>query len=303
MLTCINLLNNQIENIPSSAIYALGNFDGVHIGHRALLNKIKALSKETGLPSAVFFFNDNSNTHFNKKEHFCITTKEEKLLLLRECGIDYAVNCDFEELCDKSADEFLILLKDTLHAENAVCGFNYRFGKKALGTAEYLQKNFDKPVYVIDAEKVNNQVVSSSLIRDYLINGNIEQVNKLLDTPFFLYSKVQKGFGLGNQLGFPTANQLFDEDKIIPKCGVYAVQVELDGKTFYGMANVGKHPSVNGLNTPICETNIFDFSSDIYGKIVKTSFLHFIREEKTFDTIEDLKKQLEIDKQMIQKIK
>ena len=186
-----------------------------------------------------------------------------------------------------------------MKSKHIVCGFNYRFGKGGSGDTELLRKLCKKNnigISIIPPITVDGITVSSSEIRTAIENGNVELAEKLLGRPYSLRAKVINGKHLGHTLGFPTVNQEFEGGKAVPLYGVYLTRTRIDKKTKYGITNIGIQPTVNA-NRLYAETNIFDFSGDLYGKIITVEFLRFLRTERKFDSVDDLKAQISNDVQ------
>ena len=286
-------------NKKGACVCALGCFDGVHIGHTALIKEAIRVSKELSVPSLVWSFKEPPKNFFEKNSIPLLTTPSEKRETLRALGADIYLSVDFEpNIASVSAEEFFedILMKK-IGALHIVCGFNYRFGKGGKGDTELLKALCEKHgigLSVIPPVILNGVTVSSSLIRSYLTNGRLDDATVLLGRPYSLTSKVIDGQHLGRTLGFPTVNQIFKEGKLVLKNGVYLTRVYFEQKERFGITNVGFRPTVDG-NTLCAETNIFDFSGDLYGKTVKVEFLKFLRSERKFESINELSSQVHAD--------
>lgn len=269
---------SALPSLPEGASAALGNFDGVHIGHRELF---RAAAEKR--PSVIWTFSVPAKPGAPVK---FITSPGERLSLFSESGADYAVTVDFDSVKDMTPEEFVRdHLKGTLHISRAVCGYNFRFGRGGAGNADGLRALCEKyglECTVVPEVSADGREVSSSLIRELISRGDTESAAKYLGRSFSLCAPVIHGKGLGRSCGFPTVNQLFPEDCIVPACGVYAAAVEVDGKVYPGAANVGMRPTVSDGNDVNCETYIIGFSGDLYGKTVRVSFLRKIRDEITF---------------------
>lgn len=287
-----------LDSIPHPTTIAVGNFDGVHKGHVKLFDKVKEVSEQNGTKTAVWSFVDFSP----KSRGRCITLPDERQELIANCGIDYLILYEFESVKDLPCDDFLsdILIK-TCRAEAVCCGFNFRFGKNAEGNAdklvEIMNKN-GKSAYVVDAYTVGGQTVSSSLIRSLITDGRPEEIKQYLGRPFSVCLPVVHGRELGRTIDSPTINQNFPPQHIVPKYGVYACYVVIDGVRYGGVSNVGVRPSVNkeNIQNVNCETHIFNYSGDLYDREVRVEFLHFVRPEKKFSSVEELKNAITKDK-------
>lgn len=289
--------NTEIPYIPEKTSIAVGNFDGVHKGHRALFECVKNDSKPLGTKSAVWSFDGFSP----KSRGRCITLPSERRELVGKCGIDYLILYDFDDVCTLSPEEFVndVLIK-TCRAESAVCGFNFRFGKGAVGDSETLKALMEqngKSAFVMPPFEVDGVTVSSSLIRELIKDGKPEQIEKYLGRPFSVFLPVVHGRHLGRTIDSPTINQNFPPEHIVPKYGVYACRVIIDGESYGGVSNVGVRPSVCEDGVCVnCETHIFNYSGDLYDREIRVEFLHFIRAERKFPTIDELKKAITEDK-------
>lgn len=300
-LQCISLQDMSTVSIPKSAILCLGNFDGVHLAHQALIRRAKEFRDLHSKDSVcgVFCFREPSWKVLlcDPPEQLC--TLEQKLNAFRAAGAEYAYLADFPSLSHLSPNEFLQqILVNGCHAIGAVCGFNYRFGNKGAGTPKDLLRFFGKNAIVEREILQNGQPVSSTRIRNLLKEGNIETANHLLGRHYSFTAKVVHGKALGKKLGAPTVNQSFPNEQLIPHRGVYVTKCSFNGFTYRGVSNVGIHPTVD-TNAPInCETYLLDFEGDLYDKELTVEFLHFIRPEQHFSSKEELIKQIGIDIQI-----
>lgn len=268
---------------------AIGNFDGVHIGHRALL--ALAAEKRNGITkSAVFTFSEPTSRKLGGVS--LLTAPEERYDYFRALGIDLLLLADFDAIRSLDADRFAKeILYDLCRVRHAVCGFNFRYGKKAAGNAETLKDSFSAlgcAVTVLPPYQLQEMTVSSSAIREALAKGDIPLANAMLGRPYALTAEVIHGKKLGRTLGFPTANQSFPTDRAVPKFGVYAVRVLAEGQWHEGVANVGVRPTVEQTDVCNCETYLFDYKGDLYGKLAKTEFCAFLRAETVFPNVESL---------------
>lgn len=278
---------------------ALGNFDGVHSAHRALLHRAvrlaKELAKNTPTCSAVWCFDPPSSDFLGKSQGH-LTTREEKLTAFAECGIDYAYLADFSSLRSLSPDHFIDeVLKQHARAVHIVCGYHFRFGVRGSGDTATLQQAFgwDRvdvlPSICLPLDGLET-VISASAVRASLAQGDVKNAARLLGRPYSLTAPVAHGKQLGRVLGFPTINQNAPEGKLLPKDGIYVTRCFFDDEMFYGVTNVGHRPTVDGINSiPNCETHILDLDRDLYGKSVTVEFLHRLRNEQKFDTVNSLK--------------
>lgn len=278
---------------------ALGSFDGLHIGHRALIDKINKKSKEKKCKSMVYTFKNHPLTTINKeKAPKLIINNETKVNLLQKLGIDYAAFVDFDEKFMKmTPEEFIENLVKTFNVKGIVVGFNYRFGYRNLGDTELLQKlsyKFKFELIIIDALMDGNDVISSSLIRRLIRSGNVDIANKYLMEPFLMKGSIVCGKKLGRKLGFPTANLNYNENSVVPKQGIYYTNIKYNKKIFKGITNIGYNPTVNGQQLTI-ETFVLDFNKEIYGETIEVYFINKFRDEIKFSSLEELISQLKID--------
>ena len=296
--TCIDLSSGATVPIPNQTVVCLGNFDGVHLAHRALLERAKIL-RQNHFPDAalcVFSFFEPSWVTLSKAPAPQLSTLEEKLETYRAVGMEYAILCEFAEIKSmKPADFVFSILQNTCHTVAAVCGFNYRFGQKGSGTPALLQELLQAPVSVQEEISVENEAVSSTRIRSLLTAGNVEAATALLTVPYAFSAEVVHGKALGATMGFPTLNQFPAPHKLLPRNGVYLTACEIDGVHYYGVSNVGVRPTVDCNDTRNCETHLLDASGDFYGKIAKISFLRFLRPEQKFESIDALQAQIKQD--------
>jgi riboflavin kinase/FMN adenylyltransferase len=293
-MTVIDLKTGKETSLPAGAKIscALGNFDGVHLGHRQLL--LKAAKKEHGTDaSAVWTFRVHPRICMGSSSVKILTSVEQKLEYFKDAGIEYAILEDFFEVADISAEDFAKkLLINKLGVEHAVCGFNFSFGKKASGNAEMLIRYFEeenRKVSVIPPYEKDGVTVSSSLIRKTIEGGDVENAEKLLGHPFSICIPVTQGRRLGRTIGVPTINQVFSENQVIPRFGVYASLCHIDGSVYMGISNVGIRPTIaESVKIANCETHILDYSGDLYGKNIRVDLCKFIRDEVKFSSVDVL---------------
>lgn len=281
---------------------ALGSFDGLHMGHMGLINKTVELSKKNNVKSMVCTFKNHPLSIINKdKAPKLIMNNDTKLNLLESSEIDIVnlVNFDFNYM-KISPEDFIINMVNHYNVQGFVVGFNYRFGYKNSGDIELLKKYSNKlgfELHVIDSVSYENEIVSSSRIRALILDGKVNEANKMLLTPFSLKGEVVSGKQLGRKLGFPTANLNYDETFILPKNGVYYTIVEFKHRFFKGMTSVGVNPTVQSeTNTIFIETYILDFNENIYGEELKLFFIKRMRDEIKFNSLDELIYQLKSDK-------
>lgn len=294
---------NDLTPYNKKTAVALGYFDGIHLGHRAVIKKAVEAEKRGLIPAAFTF----SSTPKSKDKNSQLLTRAEKIALLEKLGIKVLYILDFEQLKNTSPDDFVKnILKGVFNAEEVFCGYNYRFGKQKAGNT-YILKSLcaDEGIKVDVSEPVelDGIVVCSTEIRNRLKNGDIKEANRLLGYDFGLKSEALFGNHIGSKLETPTINQKFESGIILPKFGVYASVVTLDGKSYAGVTNIGVKPTVGDRNLPNCETWIPLFSGgDLHGKTVDVRLKEFIRPERKFDSFEELKKAIKSDGQTALKI-
>ncbi len=284
-------------DINKGCVIAVGGFDGVHLGHRALMSSLMEESARLSLPSAVFTFQPEDSPKTDCK---LLALPEKKLELLKEAGVSFVFSASFSALKDIKASEFALdFLCKGCGAKSIVCGYDFRFGANREGDADLIKTLLSpKGISVVTPPAFLNKgdAVSSSYIRRLISEGRVDEASALLGRYFSFKSKVVHGAKLGRTLGFPTMNQLYPSLLVQPKFGVYAVECILDGKKYNGVANFGIKPTVDFQGAPLCETYLFDYNGDCYGKEVETSFIEFIRAEMRFPSVTELAAQIERDK-------
>lgn len=285
---------------------ALGLFDGIHLGHRAVLNL--ALEQEkNGLIPSVFTFNPVMVSKKSRGEYGYIYTHLHKLRMLYRLGFFWNVcSVRFQEVCRLSGEEFVKnILIDELNAGFVCCGNDFRFGKNAsCGVNELyeLGRKYGFDVCIADDVTYEGETVSSTAIRSMLLNGDVKKAWQFLGEPYTINRTVIHGAELGRTIGFPTINQQFSKGQLVPKYGVYASRVCIDGTFYRAMTNIGMKPTVNYKGIPLAETHIIGFSGDLYWKNVSVEVCKFVRAEKKFDSVDELKKQIAEDMKDIQHI-
>ena len=295
VLDNVNLLESKRNNYV-----ALGSFDGLHIGHLSLINKVKELADEHKGKSMVFTFKNHPRTVImaEKSLDLLMTNKEKIDILLKE-NIDILALKTFDsEVMKMDPEEFISWLCNDYSIRGIVVGFNFRFGYKNLGDIELLNKlkeKYNYDLYVMDPFIYKGDVVSSTRIRKEILSGNIYTCNEMLSRPYSITGNVVHGKKLGRQIGFPTANISLNTKKLIPKIGVYYTNVEIHGNIYKGITSIGNNPTVNGKELTI-ETYILDFNKYIYDEEIKIYFLDRIRDEMKFNGIDELVCQLKKDK-------
>ena len=283
-------------NNANRTAVALGNFDGMHVGHMAVLEAAKSFESEGLLPVAVLF-DEHSLKAITGKAPAMLMTVTERNRIINENGLRIETLV-FNEIRDLSPSDFVEkILVGRLGAAAVCCGYNYRFGKGASGTAQTMSEicgRLGLKCRVSGEVDVDRCAVSSTKIRGFIENGEIEKANKMLGRPFGFSSRVIDGDKRGRVLGFPTINQIIPEELAMPRFGVYQSVVTVNGERFKGVTNVGRRPTV-GTEKILSETHILDFDRDIYGENVDVRLIKFIRPEKKFSSFDELARQIKSD--------
>lgn len=291
---------NSKISLQKSSFIALGSFDGLHLGHLSLINKTLELAKKNSCSSMVFTFKNHPLTVVNKdKAPKLLLDNRTKLEILEELGIDIACLVNFNENFMKIEPEaFIEMLLNKYNAKGIVVGFNYRFGYKNKGDINLLKALSEKhgfELHIMGALMNEENIISSTKIRNLLIDGDLNGANALLTRPYILRGTVVQGKQLGRTLGFPTANTEVDSSSVLPKIGVYYTNTVYKSKLYKSITSIGYNPTVNGKNITI-ETYILNFNKNIYGDELKVYFLERIRNEEKFNSLKELQQQLISDK-------
>jgi len=283
-------------------ILTLGTFDGVHKGHRKILEKLTKNTKNEQTESLVLtFFPHPRMVLKGQSDVKLLNTISEKIDLLENLGVQNLVIHPFDEAFSKlTAEEFVkTVLVDRFHIQKIIIGHDHRFGRNRTANIDDLLafgKQYDFEVEQISVQEIKAVSISSTKIRKALTDGNMALANDYLGYEYFLTGTISKGKQLGRTIGFPTANLTFEEnDKLIPKNGVYVVKSNINQKTVFGMMNIGFNPTVSGAKLSV-EVHYFDFDTDLYNKEIRVSILEYLRPEQKFDSVALLKEQLEKDK-------
>ncbi|MDB9712467.1 bifunctional riboflavin kinase/FAD synthetase [Flavobacteriaceae bacterium] len=294
--------NLKDYNSIKPSVITIGTFDGVHIGHKKIINQLTTISSKSNLTSILLsFFPHPKMVLQNDKEIKLINTIQEKEGLLNSLHLDYLIIKEFtKEFSRLSALEFVRdILVNKLNARHIIIGYDHHFGRNRTANIEQLKEFgelYDFKVTEILAQDIDDIAISSTKIRDALINGEIELANKYLGYNFFFNGNVIHGNNIGNTISFPTANIEVDEPyKLVPKNGVYIVKTIIDNQITFGMMNIGFNPTFNGKHKSI-EIHFLNFNKNIYHKNLTIEMISRIRNEEKFNSVEDLKKQLEADK-------
>lgn len=301
------IIHEGYENLNLvTPVATLGIFDGVHRGHRTLLDRVVQKAKEEKSESAVITFSPHPRLVLeqNNKNLSFLTTIEEKKILLAKAGIDHLIVIKFTpEFSNIPACDFLKdILVGEIGTKYLVIGHDHHFGRRGEGdfnTIKQCAKDLDLTVEQVEGYHTEDGMISSSLIRGAILNGNIEKANNWLGYSYSVSGQIIEGRKLGRKIGFPTANiKPYSEHKLIPANGVYAVEVQLDKKVLPGMLSIGSNPTVNtDINFRSIEVHILNFDEDIYGRNITVIFRKRLRDEKKFGNIQELAEQMELDKQ------
>ena len=283
--------------MEQKTIFALGFFDGVHLGHQALLTACRQMADEAGCRAGVVTFLGHPDTLVSGTTPPLINTPADRTRLLRRYGMEQIVELPFDRsLMTMAYDSFLKLLITKYHAGGFVCGHDFRFGSRGAGNAEKLAafcREYDLPCAVVPEQKLDGITVSSTHIRALLEQGDMETAAEFLGHRHILTGTVVPGRHLGRSLGTPTANLVLPKGVLVPKFGVYICRCTVDGLSYPAVTNVGTRPTVEGTNVTV-EPWILDFSGDLYGKELTLEFYQYLRPERKFPSLEELR--LEIQK-------
>ena len=291
--------------VDFSTSAAIGNFDGVHLGHREIINLINDIAIQKSTKSCLLTFEPHPQKVLAGRDVSLIVPVNEKLSLLEQAGVDYVVSLRFtKELSQLSAEEFVqdVLIK-TLRIKDIVVGPDFMFGKNRSGNADMLKemgKKYGFETHIINPRKLGDEVISSSMIRQIIVEGNILKLNDLLGYKYFLNGIIVEGEKRGREIGFPTAN-LDTQWELLPKPGVYATISWLRGSQYKSITNIGFRPTF-GKNKLLIETHLFDFSDSVYGEEIRVEFYQRLRDEKKFESVENLISQIKLDIEEVKNI-
>lgn len=294
---------NQYKKRPPLTL-SIGMFDGVHLGHCSIIKKLKQIANEIDTPSALLSFSPHPRLVFNPNEELkLLNTASEKQSLLENLGIDYFFIQNFDEpFRNLTGEEFVKkILINQLNVRYLIIGYDHTFGKNKSGDFHLLKKMSEEygfQVLQTEAIDMDNQHISSTKIRTALRDGLIKDANKMLGYDYEVSGKVIHGKKIGRTIGFPTANMLWDKQKLLPKEGAYIVSVKIENHTIYnGMLSIGTNPTVEGKELTM-EVHIIDFKEDIYDKEISVIFHDFLHEQIKFESLEALIQQLNKDKEL-----
>lgn len=300
------IIHHGTDTIPEikHPVVTSGTFDGVHIGHRVILDRVKEIAHKNGGESVLITFWPHPRMILQPDTHGLrlLSTFEEKAELIRSIGIDHLIRISFtRDFSEMSSEDFIQnILKKKIGTERLVIGYDHRFGKNREGSFEHLSANADKYGFVVEEiprQDIDSVGVSSTKIRNALLSGEVSTASSYLGRDYTITGIVARGDQIGRTIGFPTANIVVQEDyKLIPEDGIYAVRVGFRERRYQGMLYIGKRPTLDGINRVI-EVNIFDFEGDLYGEYLTIHFAEWIRGDIRFDDLHGLKTQLTADKE------
>lgn len=291
------------DNLKSArgGVYALGNFDGVHLGHKEIISKVIDISNSKNIPSGVLIFDPHPRNYFNPKlDDFILSDINTRSYLLEKTKLDFLGILKFDDfMSNLSPREFVKkIIKNRVGVSHLIVGYNFRFGKNREGDVEILSKicsEFNIDLTIIKQVKNMELIISSSKIREAIEDLDFEKVKRIIGDYWKIVGEVVEGDKRGREIGFPTANITMN-NLIKPDFGVYAVRINYNNDTFNGIANFGVRPTFDKTKSlPILEVHLFNFSDNLYGKEIVISFVDFIRKEKKFNGLESLKSQIQLD--------
>lgn len=300
---------HTIEELPifSKTVLTIGSFDGVHLGHKALIDQLLDISKNEDAESILITFHPHPRKILGDKIEL-LSTLDEKIEILSKLGLDHLAIIPFTESFSELSpleyvEDFLVKY---FHPKAIVIGYDHKFGKDRKGDLKFLESLSEKWQYrviEIGAEMIDQLNISSSGIRKFLSLGNILEANSLLGYPYSFGGIVVHGNKIGKELGYPTANlKLENEEKKIPCAGIFAIKVKVGTKIYNGMLYLGNRPTIEGETKNVIEVNIFDFSEEIYGESIRVFIIDFIRHDEKFNSLEELKNTIDKDKSVALKL-
>lgn len=276
-------------------LLVLGNFDGIHKGHRALLEKGYEISKKENLIFTVFTFFPQIQSTIDENFKYLIS-QEKKIDFLKQYLVDEVITLPFEDNLSKmTSDDFIKKILVKIGTQKIVIGYNFSFGYRGLGSFVDLKNAFNSQnVYVVSPVKRHDEIISSSKIRELLIEGNLNKANEMLGYPFTLTGKVVHGYKNGRKFGFPTANILTNRLCIQPKSGVYIASIKINGfsRNYLGVVSIGPRPTIDNKEEITIEAHLINFAGNLYDSELTIQLHHYIREIKKFDSIVELKEQI-----------
>ncbi|SJZ89309.1 bifunctional riboflavin kinase/FAD synthetase [Anaerorhabdus furcosa] len=296
----VDKISLNCTKISEPIAACIGYFDGLHLGHRALINKTIEVAKEKKVESALITFSPDpwvTIKGLTNVQH--LTSEKRRIELAEKLGIDRVIILDFtKEMSELAPEEFINQVLIPCNLKALICGFDFHYGFKGAGNTETLKQNSSSLFDLVVIESINEEEkkISTTRITEYLESGEVEHANRLLGYPYEIYGEVVHGYKRGREIGFPTANVDVLDELIIPRVGVYAGWTIIDGIRYQSMINVGHNPTFNFSKKLSVESNIFDFDDQIYGKEIRIQFVSYLRDELKFDTIQELIDQMDLDK-------
>ena len=304
----MNIIRDTHPQALTPSVATIGFFDGVHLGHRHLINQVKMAASLNGWCSSIITFPVHPRQVIQSDyQPSLLSSPEEKIELLASTGIDNCILLPFtRELSQLTAWEFMQLLYDQYKVRMLVIGYDHRFGHNRAETFEdYCRYGRELGIHIMQATAYTQEQdkVSSSVIRRALLSGEISTATKYLGYPYFMQGTIVSGYQVGRKIGFPTANLQVDfQNKLIPAIGVYAVRVSVNGQSYRGMLNIGHRPTLNNGTDLSIEVHILDFEGDIYHQPMRIEFVDFLRPEAKFNSVDELTLQIQKDKEAAIKI-
>lgn len=290
--------------IGKNTVVALGTFDGMHVAHRKIVEMAVRMAGIRGYASLVYTFRNLPAGYFGGEKRF-LFSEREKTDYLKGMGIDYlSMNTFGKEIAETEPEDFLRMLRDSFRAKAVICGYNFRFGRNGRGDADTIRRFADDngmEVFVLGQTMAGDMTVSSTNIRELILQGDLEGAEELLGHHYYFTGSVLEGRRIGRTIGFPTINLSYDEGKLLPPSGVYASEVLLGGEHLIGVTNIGNRPTVGNGSDITIETNIIDYDDDLYGREVTLVLRKFIRKEKDFGSLEELKEEIGRNREQVRR--
>ncbi len=290
---------NKLDQINEDFILTIGNFDGVHIGHQAMLSEVKTFAVNTSCKMVVTTFSPHPQIVLGNKSNFLICNEQQKVNFLNECGVDYIYIINFNiELGRKNPDDFLREYIDHHNLKGVFLGYDFTFGNKKMGNYDFAKNYFSKKdILVKELSKFekDGSAVNSTRIRNLLHRGDVNEAKNLLGRPFLIRGIVVEGKKRGRTIGIPTANMKRDKEFLVPKLGVYATKVYSDGHEYNAVTNIGINPTFGDIDEYQIESHLLDANVDLYTKEIEIEFIQFLRAEQKFEGLESLVTQIKLD--------
>ena len=294
----LRIQSHHIQTFDQPMVACIGYFDGFHLGHQTLFNQTLSLTRQKGFLSAIISFDPDPWSVLQKQTQVHhLTTLEDRQIMAKALGFDVWIVIEFDHaMATMTPDEFIQRLKH-LSIYHLVCGFDFRFGAKGAGDIQYLQRiqSDDFHVHICEEYQFQHEKVSTTRIKKALTEGRLELANELLGRPYSLKGIVVRGRQIGRKIGYPTANISILKEYFTPKLGVYVGYVQIDELNYQAMISVGQNPTVKEDGIISIEGHILDFDRDIYDRVVTFLFLHYLRPEAKYDSLEALIEQIKID--------